>query len=167
MVSVIALLILGFLAVRQASAHQKAFMAAQHQEKAVNARHLAIALDTIAKATSESIMFAVKGLNSPQKVHDIANGTRYFRREGVAMHQYSLQQLPLHELSSPNLMRLALNMAGMAQQVQDATETILRTRKMMDKEAFDAFFNEMDQMASSADDIASAIHHEVETSRIR
>ena len=40
-------------------------------------------------------------------------------------------------------------------------------RKMLDKEAFDAFFNEMDQMASSADDIANAIHREIETSRVR
>ena len=167
LVSIIALLILGILTVRQARAHQKAFMAAEHQEKAANARHLALALDTIAKATSESIVFAVKGLNSPQKVHDIAVGTRYFRREGVAMHQHSLQLIPLHQLSSPNLMRLALNLAGLAQQVQDATETILRTRKMLDKEAFDAFFNEMDQMASSADDIANAIHREIETSRVR
>lgn len=160
-------MILGILAVRQANSHQKAFLAAQQLDKAANARHLAIALDTIAKATSDSIMFAVKGLNSPQKVHDIASGTRYFRREGVAMHQHSLQQIPLHELSSPNLIRLALNMAGLAQQVQDATETILRTRKIMDKEAFDAFFNDMDQMASSADDITNAIHHEIETSKVR
>jgi hypothetical protein len=100
-------------------------------------------------------------------VHDIANGTRYFRRQGVGIHLRSLQQIPLHQLSSTNLMRLALHLAGMAEQVQDATETILRSRKMMDKEAFDAFFNEMDQMASSADDIARAIHTEVDLPRIR
>ncbi|HYG32892.1 MAG TPA: hypothetical protein VD810_07880, partial [Methylophilaceae bacterium] len=75
-------------------------------------------------------------------------------------------QIPLHQLSSTNLMRLALNLAGMAEQVQDATETILRSRKMMDKEAFDIFFNEMDQMASSADDIARAIQNDVELPRV-
>lgn len=165
--SVLALLLLGILAMRQTRAHQRALLAVHEQERAANARHLAAALDTIARETADSIMFSVKGLNSPQKVHDIANGTHYFRREGVAIHLRSLQQIPLHQLAATNLMRLALNLAGLAEQVQDATETILRNREMMDKQAFDIFFNEMDQMASSADDIARAIHTEVDLPRIR
>jgi len=166
-VSVIALLLLGILAMRQTRAHQRALIAAHEQERAANSRHLAAALNTIARETADSIMFSVKGLNSPQKVHDIANGTHYFRRQGVAIHLRSLQQIPLHQLSSTNLMRLALNLAGMAEQVQDATETVLRSRTMMDKESFDIFFNEMDQMASSADDIARAIQNDVELPRPR
>lgn len=165
--AVAALLVLGILAMRQTRAHQQALIAAHEKERAANARHLSAALDTISRETADSIMFSVKGLNSPQKLHDIANGTKYFRRQGVAIHLRSMQQIPLHQLASTNLMRLALNLAGLAEQVQDATETILRTRKMMDKEAFDAFFNELDQMASSADDIARAIHTEVDLPRIR
>ncbi|HEU4708280.1 MAG TPA: hypothetical protein VFS17_03115 [Methylophilaceae bacterium] len=165
LVSVVAVLVIGIVAIRQSRTNHQANLEARERERTANALHLAMAVDTIAKETSDSIMFAVKGLNSPQKVHDIANGTKYFRRDGVAIHQHSMERVPLYQLTSPNLIRLALNMAGMASQVQDATETILRTRKMLDKEAFDAFFNEMDQMASSADDIARAIHHEVESSK--
>lgn len=152
---------------RQTRAHQRALIAAHEQERIANARHLAAALNTISRETADSIMFAVKSLNSPQKLHDIANGTKYFRHQGVAIHLRSLQQIPLHQLASTNLMRLALNLAGMAEQVQDASVTILRSRKMMDKEAFDAFFNELDQMASSADDIARAIQNDVELPRPR
>lgn len=166
-VSVIALLVLGILAMRQTRAHQRALIAAHEQERVANARHLAAALNTVARETADSIMFAVKSLNSPQKLHDIANGTKYFRHHGVVIHLRSLQQIPLHQLASTNLMRLALNLAGMAEQVQDASVTILRSRKMMDKEAFDAFFNELDQMASSADDIARAIQNDVELPRPR
>lgn len=165
LVAILAILIIAIIGYRQARAHHQGLIAAQEHERQLNSRNLAMSLDAIARETADSIMFAVKGLNSPQKVHDIANGTRYFRRDGVAIHQHSLQQIPFYQILYPNLIRLGLNLAGMASQVQDATETILRVREMMDKEAFDAFFNEMDQMASSADDIARAIHHEVENIR--
>lgn len=161
-VAIVAILAVIFIGILQSRAHHKAAIAAREHERIVTYKSLAEAVDAIALEASDSIRFAVKELNSQQNLYEVSNGVRYFRRQAIAIHEQSLQQIPLYQLMSPNLIKLVINMIGITTEANYTITSALQVREQLSMEAFTRFFNEIDQMASSADDISRAIHNEVQ-----
>ena len=162
-VAIIAILAVVIAVMLQARGQHKAALAALEHQRVATYKSLALAIDAIAREASDSIRFAVKELNSQQNVFDVAGGVRYFRRHAIAIHEQSLHQIPLYQITSSNLIKLVMHMTSISAQAHYTIESALQNRELLSMEAFTSFFNEIDQIAGSADDIARAIHNEVES----
>ncbi|WP_051975391.1 hypothetical protein [Cupriavidus necator] len=118
---------------------------------------LAGAVLEIATAAQQRLGHAASEIKDREALYLIGVGDKHFDQHGLGEIEKAVTAIPLHELNTPELVRLVLMLSGTVRQFRENVEAAIRLYSSMDAAQHDAFFTGLREMCDGCEDIKKRI----------